>query len=211
MIIYKTTNLINGKIYVGKDTKNNPDYFGSGVILKKAIEKYGKENFYKEIIECCDTYEHLNEREKYWIKELNVIDKNIGYNLTQGGDGFAYGELNPMYRDDVKQKIIQKLKINNGSFRQEVKDKISNTLMGKNLTQEHKDAISRGGQGHNASKGSDNSKSKDWIVIFPDGHEEHIKGLRAFCREYNLIPKLMRRTYSGLCQQHKGFILKHIQ
>ena len=210
MLIYKTTNLINGKIYVGKDTKNNPDYFGSGVILKKAIEKYGKENFHKEIIEYCDTYEQLNEREKYWIKELNVIDKHIGYNLTQGGDGFAHGELNPVHRDDVKQRIIQKLKINNGSFRQEVKDKIRNTLMGRTLTQEHKDSVSHGLLGHKASKGSDNPKSKEWVVIFPDGHEEQIKGLRAFCREYKLTPKLMRQTYYGIYQQHKGFILKHI-
>ena len=42
MIIYKTTNLINKKIYVGKDKKENPNYFGSGKILSLAIKKYGK-------------------------------------------------------------------------------------------------------------------------------------------------------------------------
>ena len=45
MIIYKTTNLVNGKIYIGKDSKNNPNYLGSGNLLKKALIKYGKENF----------------------------------------------------------------------------------------------------------------------------------------------------------------------
>ena len=54
--IYKTTNLINGKIYIGKRQKQEFDkyYLGSGIYLKKAIEKYGKENFSCEIIDKCN-------------------------------------------------------------------------------------------------------------------------------------------------------------
>jgi hypothetical protein len=55
MIIYKTTNLINNKIYIGQSKYNNCDYLGSGSLLKKAIKKYGKQNFKKEIIEYCHT------------------------------------------------------------------------------------------------------------------------------------------------------------
>ena len=73
MVIYKTTNLINGKIYVGQDTKNNPNYLGSGKILKFALKKYGIENFKKEILEECLTLDELNELEKYGPKE------GIGY------------------------------------------------------------------------------------------------------------------------------------
>jgi len=51
MIIYKTTNTINGKIYIGKDVKNDPNYIGSGLYIKNAIKKYGKEHFKKETIE----------------------------------------------------------------------------------------------------------------------------------------------------------------
>ena len=51
MIIYQTTNLINGKKYIGKDANNNPNYIGSGADLKIAIKEYGKHNFKKEIIE----------------------------------------------------------------------------------------------------------------------------------------------------------------
>jgi hypothetical protein len=57
------------------------DYLGSGKILKFAINKYGKENFIKEIIEKCNNQEELDLREKYWIKYYNSTDKNIGLNI----------------------------------------------------------------------------------------------------------------------------------
>ena len=85
MIIYKTLNLINGKIYIGQDTNNDPNYYGSGLLLKKAIKKYGKKNFIKEILEYCDTKEILDEREIYYIKKYDSI--NMGYNLSIGGTG----------------------------------------------------------------------------------------------------------------------------
>jgi group I intron endonuclease len=85
MIIYKTTNLVNRKFYIGKDAKNKKTYLGSGVVLKQAIDKYGKENFKKEILEYCKDLEHLEEREKYWIDKLNALEQ--GYNLTEGGTG----------------------------------------------------------------------------------------------------------------------------
>ena len=49
MIIYKTTNLITGKIYVGQDSKNNPNYLGSGTYFLLSVKKYGKQNFIKKI------------------------------------------------------------------------------------------------------------------------------------------------------------------
>lgn len=85
MVIYKTTNLKNGKFYIGKDVKNKKSYLGSGKVLKQAIEKYGKENFKKEILEYCTDLNHLDEREVYWIDKLNAIEE--GYNLTEGGTG----------------------------------------------------------------------------------------------------------------------------
>ena len=85
MIIYKTTNLINNKFYIGKDAKNKKSYLGSGKVLKQAIQKYGKENFKKEILEYCTDLEHLDEREIYWIDKYNALEE--GYNLTEGGTG----------------------------------------------------------------------------------------------------------------------------
>ena len=89
--IYITTNHINGKKYIGQKNydKNGrwKEYLGSGIILKQAIQKYGVDNFSKEIIEECETKELLNEREKYWISYYNAVKSNKFYNIANGGDG----------------------------------------------------------------------------------------------------------------------------
>lgn len=87
MIIYKTTNLKNNKIYIGQDTKNNPNYKGSGLLIARAIKKYGIDNFIKETIESCTDQEQLNIREKYWINYYNSCNRQIGYNISVGGQG----------------------------------------------------------------------------------------------------------------------------
>ena len=121
MVIYKTTNLINGKIYIGQDLENNPNYFGSGLIFKKAILKYGKNNFKKEILEYCFNKQELCEKEKYWIKKLNSQNKNIGYNITGGGEFGDTLTHNPN-REEISKK-------RNEIIRSEyVRNKISNTL-----------------------------------------------------------------------------------
>lgn len=101
--IYKTTNLIDNKIYVGQHKVSNDQfdstYFGSGKILLEAIDKYGIDNFRCEVIEWCDTFKELNEKEIFWIKELHATERNIGYNICTGGQGIPglFGELNPNY------------------------------------------------------------------------------------------------------------------
>ena len=104
MEIYKITNLINGKIYIGKDTQANKDYFGSGKLITRSISKYGKENFSKEILERCENNLELCEREKFWIKYHNSTDNSIGYNISNGGDG---GDVITNHPD--REKILEKL------------------------------------------------------------------------------------------------------
>lgn len=100
--IYITTNHVNGKKYIGQKKYDNKgkwkDYLGSGKHLKNAINKYGRENFSKEIIEECETKELLNEREKYWIKYYNAVNNNNFYNLATGGDGgvTVIGDRHPL-------------------------------------------------------------------------------------------------------------------
>ena len=86
--IYRTTNLINGKFYIGKHVTKRIDdgYLGSGVALKAAIKKYGRENFKREILlECCSP-EELNEQEKSIVTKDFVASPST-YNLTVGGSG----------------------------------------------------------------------------------------------------------------------------
>ena len=86
MIIYEIKNKINGKVYIGQHSSDElGTYWGSGKLIKRAIKKYGFENFERFILEKCSTKEELNEREKYWIIEKDSI--NSGYNLTEGGTG----------------------------------------------------------------------------------------------------------------------------
>lgn len=99
MIIYKTTNLINGKFYVGKDERNKPDYLGSGINLNRAIKKYGRENFIKETLEVCSTREELIEREKYWIKKTK--SQELGYNIADGGWG------GNTYTEETKERVSE--------------------------------------------------------------------------------------------------------
>lgn len=87
MVIYKTTNLINGKVYIGQDSNNNPNYLGSGRLLQQAIEKYGINNFQKDVLEECDSKTMLDEREIYWIYFYNATNRYVGYNIALGGNG----------------------------------------------------------------------------------------------------------------------------
>jgi hypothetical protein len=83
-VIYLTTNLINDKKYIGLDSYNKPNYLGGGTALKRAIRKYGKENFKKEILEYCDK-ENLEKREIYWISYYNAVEDPSFYNISYGG------------------------------------------------------------------------------------------------------------------------------
>ena len=112
--IYMTTNLINNKIYIGqhKSKLYNPKYLGSGKLIRRAIEKYGKENFKNELIDTAETLEELCEKEIYWIKEKKALQVQGNYNILKGGQfgDITYGlsqEEYKKYCDKLKGKIIQ--------------------------------------------------------------------------------------------------------
>ena len=86
--IYKTTNLINGKIYIGAHSTDNinDSYLGSGSILHKAITKYGRESFQREIIHFCETPDELYQLESEIVNEEFIARDDV-YNVTLGGGG----------------------------------------------------------------------------------------------------------------------------
>ena len=85
--IYITTNMINGKKYLGqrKFHRNWQEYLGSGTALKRAIKKYGKENFERNIVCICCSLEELNQAEYNLSVFLNVVESPDWYNLKYGG------------------------------------------------------------------------------------------------------------------------------
>ena len=124
--IYKTTNNINQKIYIGKHQSSEYDnkYFGSGIILMRSIQKYGIANFTNEMIDTADTDEELNQKEKDYIKYYKDLYGNQCYNLASGGDG---GDVFKYQSPEQKQKFIDKMtKINQERCKTEAfKQKIS--------------------------------------------------------------------------------------
>lgn len=65
----------------------NDGYLGSGIGVKRAIKKYGKKNFKREILEFCESYENVFDREFETSKKLNVVDSSLFYNNEYGGRG----------------------------------------------------------------------------------------------------------------------------
>jgi hypothetical protein len=72
--VYKTTNKINGKKYIGSHYgKTDDEYLGSGLLISRAIKKYGKENFKKEILEIQSNKQLMLERESYWLNKYKTV------------------------------------------------------------------------------------------------------------------------------------------
>ena len=106
--VYVTTNLQNGKQYVGDHTitKRGSYYLGSGSVFSKAVKKYGSCNFFKEILEWFDTkQEAFNAQEKY-IKIFNTLIPN-GYNVDPKG-GLYVGRKNPEFGEFNKTRVYTK-------------------------------------------------------------------------------------------------------
>jgi group I intron endonuclease len=113
--VYMTTNLINGKNYIGKRKGRLDDgYIGSGKHLKAAIRKYGEGSFRKAILEVCRDDEHAYIREAYWVDYHDAVKNPNFYNLVYGGEGFDSGENHPMYgktlSDETRRKISEAMK-----------------------------------------------------------------------------------------------------
>lgn len=98
--VYLTTNLVNGRKYIGqhKGSELDEKYLGSGTALLGAIQKYGRENFTNELVQFYKTREELNEGEIYHIALNNAVKSREFYNIANGGEGGSLSKENhPMW------------------------------------------------------------------------------------------------------------------
>lgn len=150
--IYKTTNIVNNKIYIGQ--KKSPkflgdSYLGSGKKLKIAISKYGRENFKVELLEEINCLEDMDVREIYWISFYRSTDRKIGYNISKGGNvnRTFVGENNPFYHKKHSEESRKKMSEHNSRWMlgkhhtEETKKKISEAEKGKHIKEETKEKL----------------------------------------------------------------------
>jgi len=173
--VYITTNLIDGKQYIGEHSTSNlnDDYIGSGYNLFKAVKKYGKENFNKKIIEYHKTKKDAFDAQRKYIIQYNTLSPN-GYNISPAGGH----NVKNCFSDESKQKIS---KANKGK----------QPWLGKHHTQKSKEKISKNGKGRIAwnkgkvgiseetrKKASDSHKNQIPWNIGKHLSEEHKQHLR---------------------------------
>ena len=168
--VYKITNLVNNKIYVGvhrtKDLEDN--YMGSGVLIKKAIEKYGRDNFIREYIAIFDNPDDMFKMETEIVNE-DFIKQNDTYNISIGGKGNftevaldrALDRIKWLYENDknwvidITKKRIESNYKNNGSI-------AFKNFLGKNHSDNTKKIIGEKNSVH--QKGSKNSQfGTTWV------------------------------------------------
>lgn len=194
--IYETTNLINGKKYIGrhKSSEFDESYFGSGKIITQALKKDGEENFSCIILDCADSEEELNEKEAFYIEMFNAVEDGSYYNLKPGGIGKSVGgfviinngQVHKYVQPDEVEEYLQKGFVigklpdseetiqkradsNRGKKRTEQQRKnISNSLKGRKLSEEHRKKCFNGRLGKPSYNKGQVQMFKDDAYVFID-------------------------------------------
>lgn len=129
--IYLTINRINNKKYIGKHYGELEDnYLGSGTLLKKAFDKYGKENFYKKILYISSSEKENSEKEIEYIKKYNAIQDDCFYNIAEGGSG---GFTTKGYSKEKRFEVNKKISIANSG--------LNHPMYGKHHSEETKQKL----------------------------------------------------------------------
>lgn len=195
--IYKTTNLINNKIYIGAHETNNilDDYLGSGKLVKRAFMKYGIENFNKEVLHVFESEEEMYSKEAELVTEEFVADES-NYNIMPGGyGGFSYcnskesrstrNHSNSVYQggyatkrlfEDEKTRYQMKQIVEPNRIKaiKALRDRYSSsgiwTFNGKNHTEDTKTKMSKTHELNHHQQGSKNSQfGTKWIYSEIEG------------------------------------------
>lgn len=157
MIIYKITNKVNGKIYIGQTIRSLESRWwdhckpSAKQVIGHCINKYGKENFTIEQIDSANSLDELNEKEVYWINFFDSRNKEIGYNIAFGGE-------NKIMTDEIKEKLsIANSGKKKPPMSEEHRRKLSEAAKRRVITQETRDKISKS---HKGLKPDDETRKK---------------------------------------------------
>lgn len=230
--IYLTTNLITNEKYIGKHFGETTDnYLGSGTILLRAIKKYKKENFKREILYISKTKEENSEKEKEYISKYNAVKDRKFYNIHKGGDGGdifhclseerqdeirralkirMLGEKNPRFGVHLTEEIKEKIRLNRGtSFTQteEYKKTMSKAVSGSKNGMYGKKHTEESKEKMSQSKkgkktGSDNGNAKK-ISAYRDKEKKELVKTFDTIQEALRWVKTRENDYSGISKRMK--------
>lgn len=152
-VIYCCTNRVNGKRYVGQTRQTQATRWAQHVSdalrgvdtrFYRAIRKYGREGFVREVLESVASLEAANEAEQKWIRFFQSTDPQFGYNLDEGGNVRG---VSPETR--AKQSEAQKKRFSQPG----AKEKLAASTRGRSLSPEHKAKLSAVRIGHTWMRG----------------------------------------------------------
>lgn len=222
--IYLTFNKINGKIYIGQHKgEYDENYLGSGKLIRRAIEKYGKNNFSNHIIEYCSSLDELCNREVYWINKYQSFSKSDGYNLLKGGQ---FGDVTYGMSDEEYNEYCKKFQgKNNGMYKSGERGIHPKGMLGKKHSDEYRKRLSEmmSGSGNPCQKGfwSEESRSHprgmlgknhsntqfrhqiSIEVILTDGKTYSFSNMSKASRELN-IPRNVLQSSLRKCKPYKN-------
>lgn len=211
--IYKRENLLNHKIYIGQhlyqrdEVTLDPNYKGSGKLLKEAFRKYGEEAFTYELIDYADDPQTLNEKEIYWIAKYDCLSPK-GYNILLGGQ-----ILFPEEQRHERASIAAKARGTGWHHKEETRKKIAQSNTNYHHTQEAKDKMSKSKMGNTSGRGN---KDTFWITDGINNYRLH-KGEPYDTTKFKLGKTWSKETkiklkenYLGKTCVHKDDIIKWV-
>jgi group I intron endonuclease len=187
-LIYKATNLITNKVYVGLTTKSLSERINAHInrgnteksVFQKSLKKHGRDNFKFEVIDQANSREELCNKEIYWIKTLTTLSPN-GYNLTIGGDGIL----------EMTQEIRNKIS-------KSKKGKKIPKLQGREISHKQRLAISSKLGGRKViAKNIETQEIKEYAYVT----QTKIDGFN---------PSLVCAVIKGKRKSHKGYIFSYV-
>lgn len=196
-IIYLTTNQINEKIYIGQTSINKHGYIGSGKLLKKAIKKYGKNNFIRTILRNnINSLKELNLWEDFYINLFGSRNLEVGYNIVPGG---SKGGFN--HTSEVIEKIKARSNQEDNKLRiKEIQKLAIKARIGTHHSTEVKLQIVKTKFGY----------LKEIEIYKKDGEIIHICNLSKEASEFTGVkPSAIRNNLAGLSKSAGGYIFKY--